>query len=1154
MRIFEPMRLGIVLVLLLSGVAVTQTQFGQVSGRVTDEQGAILTRASVTVTNLATGIAVATQTNSDGMFVAGNIPPGEYSIAIESLGFSRISRQARVAVAQRIFLRFTLPVEAAAASVSVFADEISAGASSEVARPVTAAELRNLPLLTRDPYDLMALAPGAVNTSVANGNDNGIGIAVAGARNRSINFLLDGSENNEAFSTGPGTLVPFDAIQELKVQSNSMTAEFGRNTVQANVITRSGGNQLHGSLYEYHRGSALSSLPVEDKANGLSKSRYVRNLFGGSMGGAIVPDRTFYFGSLEGLRVRSSGRNFYYVPTGRFLENASENMAAYIGAGGGLPTPALPDIVTAADIIRAENGSSAIYGDSAQNSLFHARTGVLIPAETPLFQRTMTQVPIDAGGGTAQNTWKASARIDHQLGEQTNLSGRWAWFRQLYPVGASSDSPYSAFNTGSSLRSQNSAVTLTHAFSPTLSSAIRLSYNRTAPQDPLGEGSVDVQCLQYGRSGSLGTGAPIVLPGYAPSDCASLALPGGGPQNNYSLWTGFTYSAGRHIWKWGAYGRHLRDNRSFGAFANAFSSTSSVQGLLRGRVDQIFAVAIDPRGKVPGETYNVASDGPVGPPSFTRHYRYNEIAFYAEDQVRLTPNLSLTAGLRWEYFGVLHSPDGEKSLDANLFLDMAGTPASLTPGGKSAYEQIRDARFARTGNFYRQDFNNFAPRLGLAWDVLGNSQTIFRAGYGIYYDSNFGNALFNVIQNPPNYAVITLFPSSPGAVMPNQYDTLASLLGGSGSFRISSSARMLDRDMATAYSQQWNATLEHDLMRRGVFVSVGYVGSKGDKLYSLNNLNQRGSCILLGSAHCSSPLAYLNQSGVTAMNRRGNEGFSRYHAMQAEVKSREIPRTGLQLAASYTWAHSIDNNSSFFNETAFEFTGGFGFRDPFNPAGDKADSSNDVRQRLLLSYVWQLPWGNRQHGMLGKVFGGWAFSGIFSAQTGTPFSVYEDGFGAYNDVCSLSGANACYPVVTGAAPQRDGRTATGDPNRFVLYDFGQSLISMEAACGGDLACTQQLYFFEQDRLLNRNTFRAPGYWNTDVAVLKDFRLPGERTSLQFRAEFFNVMNHSNLYADPNTNRLSAGAVRARRGVPPGHELYGTVNDRRNIQLGLHVRF
>lgn len=1130
--------------------SLAQTQFGQLSGSVVDPAGAVVPAAKVTITNVATGRAQTVQTNNEGLFAVGNIATGDYTVGVEKEGFKHAEKRIKVEIAQSVFAPVTLEVGSTSETVEVSAQTTVVNTvNGEVSREVTGNEITNMPLLTRNPYNLVLLAPGSVDTEAANGDTNGVGAAVGGARTRSINFLLDGAENNESFATGPSTIVPVDAIEEFKVQANSMTAEFGRNVVQANVVTKSGTNSFHGAASEFYRGAALSSQPVEEKANGISKGNYVRNVFGGALGGPIIKNKTFFFGALEGTRVRSVGRNLYYVPTQAFFDASAPNMQDYLNAGGGLPTPLLGDVITAGDINAFEGAS-----------LVNANTGVPIPAGTALWQRTYTTVPIDAGAGTAQNTWSLSTRVDHKISDNTNLSGRYAWYKLVYPTGASSDSPFSLYNTPYSFQSQNGALVLTHSFSATLFNESRIAYSRTEPQSPLGKGDVNVPCLQYTGSGGLGSGDAMVFPGYLPAFCQAFAIPSGGPQNTYSGYTGFTYSHGRNIFKWGAYGRHLRDNHTFGASENANIQTNLTQNLLDGQIDNLIGLAVDPRGHVPGDTYDPAVDGPLKAPNFTRHYRYNEVAFYFEDQVKVTSRFTLTAGLRWEYDGVLHSPNQEKYLDANLYLDAVGTAAALDPN-KNIFDQIRDARFQRTGNFFNQDWNNFAPRLGLAWDITGDQRTVLRAGYGLFYDANFGNALFNAIQNPPNYAVLQLFGSDGvtpfGSIGTNQYAVLQDALGG-GAFTVRSSARMLNRDMVTAYSQEYNVTLEHDIMGKGLVASVGYVGSKGDKLYSLNNLNQRGACIMLGESWCGgNPLARLNQTGLSGMNRRGNEGWSRYNSLQAELKTREIAHTGLQLAAAYTWAHAIDNTSSFFNDSAFaSYNGDFGFLNPYNPSLDKASGDNDVRNRITFNYVWSVPWGKNASGFVGQAFGGWQLAGIYSAQSGVPISVFED-LGSFNDVCSLSVANSCYPVVTGPLPsqQQEKIFPAGTVNRSVLYDFSNSLESLEQFCNGDLACTQQNYYFAPKGLfLGRNTFQAPGFWNFDASLLKNFKLPREGMALQFRAEFFNIFNHSNLYADPTTNSLLSGQLLARRGVPAGHELAGTPPDRRNIQLGLRLSF
>jgi hypothetical protein len=1133
-----------------AGSAYAQTQYATVTGRVTDEQDAVVPGATVTLTHLATNTSQQTRTNDEGLFVFGNVAAGTYEVRISKENFRTVSRQITVAVAQRLEISFVLPVGEVTEVVTVEAlTETVNLASGDIARTVSQTELENLPLLTRNPYALVALAAGASDTAAVTGDTRGLGLAVAGGRTSSVNFMLDGGENNDTFVAGLGQTVPLDAVAEFKVQLNNMSAEFGRNAAVTNVVTRSGSNEFHGSAYEYYRGAGLSTETFDDKASGTPKSNFVRNQFGASAGGPIFHDKTFFFGSFEGLRVRSSGTSRFFVPTSDFFNASSPETRNFLNAFGGLPSSNCADAaLTAEDIVVGIEGAPTYAG----NELVNANTGAIIPAATRLFCRTTLRAPIDAGGGLAQNTWLWTGRIDHNFSDRTSLMGRYAFNQTSFPDGVISLSPYEGFNTGQRSRNQNMNLTLRHSFTPTMFSETRLIYNRVLTEQPLGEAPGTTPCWFYDLAFSTPTGDQITFPGYVPNVCVFAGIPFGGPQNIYQVAQNLTWSRGRHTWKWGGQYVHMRDNRVFGAFQNAFQDTFIMQGMLDGQVDFIF-VAIDPKGKFPGDTYNTSVDGPFVQPRFDRHYWYNEVGLFVEDSIKLHPRFTLNLGLRWEYFGVLHSPQHERFLDANLFLDAVGP---FSPS-KTIFEQIRDARFSRTNNLFQQDWNNFAPRIGFAWDVTGRGRTVFRGGYGLFYDRNFGNALFNVIQNFPNYAVISQVPLGSfgvqnAPIMPNQFDTLNALAG--AAFTITGSARMLDREMATAYSTQWNATLEHDVFGKGIITSLSYVGSNGIKLYSLNNLNQLGSCLLAPTINPTcvpdgGRTSRLNQTGLTGMNRRGNEGLSRYNAMALDVRTRRIGSTGLMVAGNYTWAHSIDNSSSFFGDSPFEGLFGFGFRDPFNPALDRASSTNDIRHRGTISFNWEVPWGRSQTGFAGHVLGGWTLSGIYIAQTGGAFTVYD---GSSSSQCNNSGTNFCHPVLVGSVPARTQTPVSGAANSFTLYNIGSTFQTQQQFCASapnPLACTAELYILNPEQLSPRNLFRTPGIWNADFAVFKDFRLPWEGTRLQARVETFNVFNHSNLYVVPGTNQYTgpASTVTGKRGVSPS----GTV-DRRNIQLALRL--
>jgi outer membrane receptor protein involved in Fe transport len=1115
-----------------------------ISGRVTDPTQAVVPDAKVTLTNLATNVARSATTNAEGIYFFANLSAGDYDISVEKRGFRKIEQRAVLEVAQRLGMDFTLEVGSMTQVVTVAEKTVAVNTQSgDLSFSITPAQVMDLPLVTRNVYSLLGSASGAADTGSVTGDTRGLGLAVNGQRTSDINFMLDGGENNDAFVAGVGQSVPLDAVQELRVETNNMTAEFGRNAIVVNAITKGGGNAFHGSAWEYYRGAALSSTPFDDNASGVAKSNFVRNQFGFSAGGPIRKDKTFFFGSMEAIRVRSSGTVHYFVPTQDFYNASSDYTKNFIDTFGGLPTANTSMCMTADDFVTLEDWGTP---------LVDANTGLAIPGSTNLFCRTSLKGPIDAGGGTEQNNWNYTGRIDHHISDRTSLMGRYAFSQIRYPEGAISLSPYQGFNTGENVRNQNLNLTLTHTFTPSFYSESRVVYNRMFDLQPLGKAPSTTPCWQYDYFSSTPTGDGITFPGYVPQVCSFAGIPYGGPQNVYQGYQGFTWSRGKHTFKWGGQYVHMRDNRSFGAYENGYMDTFDMQGMIDGQTDEI-VLAIDPKGKVPGDTYSVATDGPFGPPSFTRHFHYNEFAWYVEDSIKVTPRFTLTAGLRWEYDGVLHSPANEKNLDANLYLSAVGS----SDVNESIYEQVRDARFRRTNHIYRSDFNNYAPRLGFAYDLFGNGHSVLRGGYGIFYERNFGNALFNVIQNPPNYMAAVLVPlgslgGDNAPIMPNQFDTLSLLSGASTT--LSGSARMMNPDMDTAYSPQWNATLEHNFFGKDVVGSISYVGASGIKLYSLNNLNQRGSCLLAPDINpvcdpSAGRTSRLNQTGLTGMNRRGNEGLSRYNGMSLSLRTPRLGKTGLLLSTSYTWAHSIDNESSFFADSPFEADFGFGFRNGFTPAADRASSTNDIRHRYGLSYDWQVPMGRQMTGVGGQTLGGWSLTGIFTAQTGGAFSVYD---GSTSSQCNNDGTNFCYPILVGSVPKM---TATPDPvfpNSFTLYNIGSAFETQQAYCGGgsdstELACSADLNILHSNMLSGRNLFRTPGYYNWDLGLLKDFKLPRESMKLQFRAEFFDILNHSNLYAYPYTNVFSGSSstVVATRGLPPGGG-----KERRNIQLAL----
>lgn len=1104
--------LAVATLILAASLALSQSFTGSIQGTVTDPDGAVIPNAKVALTAVGTGIARTAMTSATGDYSFVSLPPGAYQLRITAPSFVSGEISAELAVSQALRANIQLRIGAESETVEVSAGEGGVATetqNSQLGNVLTQRQISELPLITRNPYDLITLSAGATDgPDRGSGNQRGAGFAVNGLRSQSANFLLDGGENNDSFTSNRGQNVPLDSIQEFRVQSNNFTAEFGRNAgYVANVVTKSGTNHFHGSVYEFNRNAALAANDSFNNANGLEKSFFNRNQFGFSLGGPVIADKTFFFGSGEWLKVRSAVDTPFYVPTPQLIGASSGATQSVFST---FPTPSITGRVITA-------------GSLGLNSLVDAG-GLPIDPSTPLFGRVSRPVPQDAGAGSPQNTFLWTLRMDHRFNDRTSLFGRYAYEREEDQIGSQSFSPYQGFDTLNKNRNQNFTLQLTHTWSPNVVTESRFVYNRLLNNQPLGTAPVTPTFL-ISDVISRQTDGDTVLPGYfATSNTLANAIPFGGPQNLYQGYTALDWQRGDHHFKFGGQFVQIRDNRAFGAFQNALADFGSVQDFIRGNI-QDYEIAVDPHGLLPGQTLT----SPFTAPSFTRHFRYNETGLFGEDTWKVTRHLTVNAGLRWEYFGILHSPDSEKGLDANFYMGP----------GANELEQIANGQFATTESqtgdlhdrFYKPDYKDFGPRLGVAYDLRGDGKTVLRAGYGIFYDRNFGNVLFNVIQNPPNYAVLIAGsvnnPLAPITANIDQYAALAGLSGES----YSSSARAVDQNLRTAYSNVWNVNVQHEVGANYV-VTLAYAGSNGIHLYSLNNINRAGSGALLGEP------GRLNPS-ISGINFRSNDGHSNYNSFQARVDSRYLKSAGLQFTAAYTWAHAIDNESSTFGDSYLISRVGqgiFGFQDAFNPAGDKGDADFDVRHRFVTSFNWDIPFAKNLRRSLWKdLLNGWGMNGILSFRTGTPFTIYDTSQPDNN------GQQAIRPTVNGALPSTTLQPVPGAGGSFLYLDLSSFLPT--PSVNGPFIGT-----------LGRNTFRAPGVQSWNVSFFRNINFT-ESKKLQFRAEFFNLFNHPNLFVAGGTNNIDGNTLDSVEATRGG--LFSNINNveqHRNIQLALKFTF
>jgi hypothetical protein len=1143
---------------MLSGAAMAQ-ETGQISGTVTDPNGALVPGATVVVKSVGTGAERSVTTGTDANYLVTNLQPGLYDVSVTGAGFGTSTQRAQVTVGGRLTLDFNLSIGATpTATVEVVAGSGGVEVNTtdqQISTVVNNTQIRELPTVTRNAYDLISLSGNvSVDTSL-----RGTGYAINGQRAASTSILLDGAENVDTFTAGVGQAVPLDSVQEFRVISGNFSAEYGRASGGiVNVATIAGSNSFHGTAYEFNRISKLASNGYDNNARGIPRAVFTRNQFGYSIGGPILKNKLFFFSNTEWIRVRSGGSRVAFVPTSQLLNASAAATRAFFAPYTINGT--LGATVTATQVITGFGGTASCITDPAATCAAfgptpNAATNAFLAfaranPNAPAFQQVTFSTPRDVGGGLPEDEYQTVERIDYVISDKSQLYGRYALQKQNFFEGTNAYSPYQGFSTGTTSFNQNFLLTLTHTFTSNFVSQSKLGFNRLNGGQPLGEQPLVPTLYLNGSRAVTLNGVQVLFPGYLPYSPGN-AIPFNGAQNLYQLNQDFTYTTGKHTWKMGGQIVHIRDNKTFGAYSYAVEALGSTNGeslsnFVTGNLLS-FSVAIDPGNRFPGASIPL----PVGPPSFSRSNRYTEWALYLNDSYRVSPRVTLNLGLRYEYYGVQHNAD--PTLDANFYYGAGETQA----------ERIRNGRFQRSvdsapGGLWNPDKNNFAPRVGFAWDIFGDGRTSLRGGYGVAYERNFGNVTFNVLFNPPNYGVVALTANrvnpTTGLIVPGDVPTLPVNINNYGPFSgtgpartfTAVSARHVDENVRNAYAHFWSASFEHQLGANTV-ASLEYSGSAGRSLYSIGDQNRTGCLPVL--------LGITNQPGVVAgtttnrcniyassMNTRRNDGYSNYNALIASLNSNNFRNMGLTFTARYTYSVAKDNLSSTFAETGQTFF--LGFTDQYNPQLDYGYADFDVRHRFSGSINYEVPFRG-DSALARHLLGGWSVNSTVVLRTGFPITIYDCSFG--NVTCAR--INPSSPIVTN----------TSNPPAFDPEHTSNSftLINLDAqrdASGSVITpptpnpITGDYNFGPYGPMTARNAFRGPGFWNVDLGIYKRIRF-NERLSMQLRGEIFNLFNHANLYTDYSSADVSSGNVLGRRGVTDNLAL-----ERRNVQLAVKFIF
>ena len=1102
----------------------------------TDQSGATIASATVTVTNAANGAERVTTANTAGIYAVTNLIPGDYKIKVAAPGFSTYESTLSVSVGAKIGQDIKLQVGQSVTVVEVAETAAAIKVNTEtqtITQTLSTQQLTELPTSSRNPY---ALVVTSGNVSEDDPGGNGAGVAMNGLRSASTNILLDGVANNDEFAAAVGQPIPEDSVQEVGITTSNFTAETGRASGGViNVTTKAGSNAFHGTAYEFNRVSDLASNTFLNNADGIAASKFTRNNFGFSIGGPVIKNKLFFFNNTEWTRVRSSSNDVVWTVDPAYIAASSAQAQSVYSQYGKL----VPGVVTLGTYSRnqiiSSVGSDPCSGSTAGCAAYNPNA--------PMFDQVSYSAPsaINASGannlpnspGSPQNTYNTISRVDYNLNDKTQMYVRYALYSELDQAGSVVNSPYQGFNTGQTVFDNSLLVAVTHSFSERFISQTKLDFNRFNTDQPLSSAGVVPSYFISNSSLALGN-YDIVMPGYGPTSPGN-ALPFGGPQNFGQVYEDLSFVVGTHEIRWGGSQTYLRDNRTFGAYeesVNELGSTLSngLDNLASGN-EYSFSGAINPQGKYPciggNQTAACTINLPVAPPTFERSNRYEETGLYLQDSWKAGKRLTVNFGVRWEYFGTQHNVNPE--LDSNFYLPTALNPTDagfpqavangfVSPTPQSPYKTL----------WYASPLN-FAPRLGVAWDVFGDGKTSFRGGYGIGYERNFGNVTYNVLFNPPNYAVVNLTAgTTPGFnTIPLSTTNFGVLSGANGSTALPpSELRWVQPNIPQAYAHLISASLEHQL-GANMHIELDYSGSIGENQYDISAVNFPGSGNYYLGIPCTpgSCNALINQQ-YGAINLRGAGGHSTYNSGNIRYDIQDIRHSGLTLRANYTYSHSIDDLSNTFSSSGNQAN--LGYTEFQDPSFDKGSSQFDNRHRVAVAAIWNIPFAKNTHGLTRSVLDGWELAPVFTARTGAPYSIY--------DLTHYNGGVVTRVVLDQAAPAST-RIATG-ADQYTTYNFAN--IATDEYVNPIYGDSDFGPF--PSNMTGRDAFKAPGTWNLDLGMYKSIKFT-EGKMLQLRLEAYNADNHANYTVTTGGAYLSNGGT-----------VNGQYNGYRNVQLGAKFIF
>jgi hypothetical protein len=1187
----------VVLALLFSLLSALrlEAQFsrGAIVGTVRDPAGAAVPQASVHVTNEATNVTFRTFSEPTGDFYAPSLISGVYRVEVEKEGFKKFTASAiRVEVNQTVRVDITLELGPVTERIEVagVVSQLQTD-SATLGQVISHRAVTELPLNGRDFTGLLKLNVGV--TELQGGittapsirrhglNDNYRNVSVNGARPSSISYLIDGVNANEGLFQTLSVTPPIDVIEEFKLQNGIYSAEYGMGSAQVNLVLRPGTNHYHGSLWEFLRNNALQ--PTHPFFH--TKPPLKQNQFGAAFGGPIqIPklyhgrDRAFFFASYQGGRRRSGALGQVQVPTemqkqGDFSDWPTQLFDPLSGVANPGGTPAVSRQAFPGN--RIPRSRFAPQSSNLLQYFPQANTPCALPC--PNFTRGFAAGAVDTDAFTL--------RGDYNLSESDRIFGQLLWQNETAP----NPSIMPLSGTKVDQRGRLAGLMWTHVFSPRALNEARVGYNRfyflSSFETAFGPVNFWKEAgLRNLRDDPAYYALPAIGLGTGYSGIGNGgSVPFFNISNIFQYSDVFTLTRGRHTLKAGADIRRNRNMNLNGFGGNGFLNFTGQ------------FTALDPlRSQTAGApgAGNAFADFLLGYMSgapairftaFDQSYsqlRNTDFMFFYQHDVRVTPQLTLNLGLRWE----LHTPFHDKNKGGSIF-DFA------YPGGRRLYadraftEVMNNPIYfacCASGSLIATDWRDFAPRVGLAWRPLpGNNRLVLRMGYGIFYDilHNFyptqsvaknipfaSPTLPNPVgtENPPPLDIRNMFPapiSLAGRQLPEPYCQAPSqsiidpATGATTTIRnFCSGAQTQLPDNRTPYTQHWGMNIQHQLMR-GLMVEVGYQGSHGLRLPIQWIFNQavlppetgnpnhgvtfRSDCPPGTYPDRCSPIQDRVRYRNFLRNAFANANIlqSVYHAMTVKVDKRFSD--GLSVLGSFTWSRAIDQFSE------IQAVGGsVSSIAPYahNMSLERGPSNFDQTRRLVISWVYELPVGRgkkflNRGGIANHVFGGWQANGIVTVADGTPFTV-----GCFCGDRSQTGNifNTQRPNVNGN-PLPPGFRKSFEEN--ITQWFDTSVFSLPTL--GTLGTA------------GRNILRSTGQRATDFSAFKKFSIR-EGMELQFRSEFFNLFSskfYFPLFPNNNFSDFNFGSfiAKPRPGQPPTQDA-GIFFNPRVIQFALRLTF